>query len=81
MSVKRLSHHTSSTIHTILAYPNMTGAVALSMPDRGEVRDYSVSSKLEYLANASHTNVSIKAIQNVARLCKVMQLASSTHVC
>ncbi len=48
-------------------------------PESGEVRDDNVSSKLEHLANASHTNVRIKAIQNVARLFKVMQLASITH--
>jgi hypothetical protein len=75
MSVKSLSHHTSSTTHTISAYPNMTGAVAFSIPDKGEVRDDTTSSKLEHLANASHANVSIKAVQNVARLFKVMQLA------
>ncbi len=74
-SVKRLSHHTSSSTHTILAYPNMTGAVALSVPDKGEVCEDTASSKLEHLAKASHTNVSIKAIQNVARLFKVMQVS------
>jgi hypothetical protein len=53
----------------------MTGAVALIVPDKGEVRDDTTSSKVEHLANANHTNVSIKAIQNVPRLFKVMQLA------
>jgi len=66
--VKCLSHHTASMTHIILAYPNMTGAVSLSVPDRGEVHDDTTSSKLEHLANTSFTNVSIKAIQNVARL-------------
>jgi hypothetical protein len=67
-SVKHLSHHTASTTRTILAYPNMTGAVSLSFPDRGEVRDDTTSLKLEHLANTSYTNISIKAIQNVAPL-------------
>jgi hypothetical protein len=76
-SVKRLSHHTSSTTHTILAYPNMTGAVFLSVPNRTAVHDDTSRSKLEHLANASHTNISIKAIQNVARLFAVMKLAGN----
>jgi hypothetical protein len=43
------------------------------MPDIGEVCDDTVSSKLEYIGNASHTNISIKAIQNV----EVVQLTAA----
>ena len=65
VSLKRLSHHTSITTHTIVAHPNMSSAVTLSRPIIGS--DNAGSNKLDQLANAVNTNVSIKAIQNVAR--------------
>ena len=33
VSVKRLSHHTNIPVHMVVAWPNATGAVALSRPD------------------------------------------------
>jgi hypothetical protein len=65
-SVKRLSHRTSSTIHIILAYPNMTGTVALSMPDKGEVRDDTVSSGGQI--STKHLKTSIRPFFATCRL-------------
>jgi hypothetical protein len=68
MLVKCLSHYTSFTLHSIVGYPNMTGAISLSRPSVESSTSEVVSSKMDSLANASNTNISIKAIQNAARL-------------
>ncbi len=49
----------------------MTGAASLNILQRGGMIHDTTSSKLEHLANACHTNISIKAIHNVARVFKV----------
>lgn len=53
----------------------MTGIVTLSRPDdRGKEQGKTVS-KMDFLADIPHTNISIKAFQNTARMKTLIQLA------